>query len=64
MNTIANVSFFIIRKLAMVLLANAVALGIPLAMIAIHITDSTVVKDWFSSSQVYELIIEESVGLV
>ena len=55
---------WIIHKVAVALLANAIAFGIFLFAFGIHVTNSQVMKNWLSSTNTYETLINESLNLI
>ena len=55
---------WVVRKLGVALLANAIAVGIPLLALSVHITNPSIVKGWLSNSNTYENVLNESLGLI
>ena len=55
---------WIIHKIAVAALANAVAFGVFFLAFGIHITNSQVMKDWLSQTDTYETLINESLNLI
>lgn len=53
-----------IHSLSVVLLANAVTVGVPLLAFGIHITNPQIVKGWLNDTNTYETIITESLDLI
>lgn len=64
MHNIWRAQRWLAHKLSVALLANAVAFGIPLLAFGIHITDPQIMKDWLSSTDTYETLINESLNLI
>lgn len=55
---------FLIHKVALIFVANAIVIGVPLAAISSHVTDVSTVKNWLSESDTYQSIITQSINLV
>ena len=55
---------WLIHKVAVAVLANAVAFGIFLLAFGIHVTNPQVLKDWLSRTDTYETLINESLNLI
>lgn len=53
-----------VHKLAIAVLANAVAFGILLMAISIHLTNPQVMKDWLAETDTYNTLINESLNLI
>ena len=64
MNNLKRFVRWLIHKLAVAVLANAVAFGLFLMALGIHITNSQTMKDWLSETNTYETLIDESLNLI
>ena len=55
---------WLVHKMSVALLANAVALAIPLFAIGFHITNAETMKTWLVESNTYENLVRESIHLI
>lgn len=52
------------HKLSLLLLANAVAVGVPLMALSVHITNPEIIKNWLASTDTYQTIVTQSLDLI
>ncbi|MCP4164888.1 MAG: hypothetical protein GY759_03210 [Chloroflexi bacterium] len=55
---------WLMHKVSVALLANAIAFGIPLFAFGIHVTDPQIMKDWLSEANSYETLVDRSLDLI
>lgn len=64
MRNLKRLGRWLIHKISVALLANAVAIAVPLLALGIHVTDPQVMKDWLQRTNTYETLINESLNLI
>ncbi len=64
MHSVLRFSRWIIHKLSVALLANAVTIGVPLLAFSAHITNPEIVKAWLHDSNTYQTVLDESLDLI
>src|SRR6056297_149039 len=62
--TLLRFGRWLVHKLSIALLANAVAVAVVLYAIGAHITSANTFKGWLNDSNSYENIINESINLI
>lgn len=53
-----------LHKLSIAILANAITIGAPLLAVSIHFTNPSIIKGWLSTSNMYENVVSQSLGLI
>lgn len=64
MHKVIKVLRWSLHKISIALLANAVAVAVPLFAFSYHITNPQVMKTWLSETNTYKTLIDESLNLI